>query len=294
MARVGSLIGTRAESGRPLVVLDTAAAGFPLEEYGLDGGIESLILAPFSTGKKISGACLFGRRTRRFTDLDVAQLTSVADYVAQVAENAVANAALLAGRDAEYQALQSQVQPHFMYNVLNGLVALNRMGERDTIETSLHALKDILRYTLGRQRWTTVAEEFAFLERYCGLQKLRFEEKFSYAFTIGDGSGDFRIPKLIVQPLVENAVIHGVEPSDGPAGLAVSSSVLGDAFSIAVSDDGAGCDPSLIAEKGRIGIGNVRERLRLGYRGASLELSGERGGGFRAEIRIPIEEVAKA
>lgn len=92
----------------------------------------------------------------------------------------MANAALRARDDAEYRALQAQIQPHFLYNVLNGLVALTRMGERAALESSLHALKDMLRYTVEHGQLATVGEEFSFLERYCRLQKLRFEERFDY------------------------------------------------------------------------------------------------------------------
>jgi LytS/YehU family sensor histidine kinase len=205
----------RAAAPRSLVLLDASAGGG--SPMGFDPGLRSALAVPLVARRRLEGLCVFGRRSRPFTDLELTQLESFADYVAQVIDNAIVNAALRARSDAEYRALQSQIQPHFMYNVLNGFVALNRSGDRGALESSLHALKDMLRYTIEHGQRATVSEEFAFLELYCRLQKLRFEERFSYGFELGEGAAPLPIPKLLVQPLLENAVIHGIEPSTRPA-----------------------------------------------------------------------------
>jgi sensor histidine kinase YesM len=273
--------------------LDPAASGSGLAS-GLDASLRSAFAVPLVARRRLEGVCVFGRRSSPFSDLELTQLESFADYAAQVIDNAIVNAALRARSDAEYRALQSQIQPHFMYNVLNGFVALNRLGDRSALESSLHALKDMLRYTLEHGQRASVSEEFAFLELYCRLQKLRFEERFTYGFDLAEEAAGLPIPKLLVQPLLENAVIHGIEPSVRPCRASVSARVERGLLLLEVADDGVGCDPVGIDEKRRIGIGNVRERLALLYSSAILELSGSPGSGFRALIAIPLAELEGA
>jgi hypothetical protein len=281
-------------SGKREALRDASASREELAARGLDEGLASALVVPLVARGLLEGVCVFGRRSRPFTDLELAKLESYADYAAQVVDNAVANAALRARSDAEYRALQSQVQPHFIYNVLNSLVALNRMGEKAALEASLHAFKDMLRYSIEHGQRASVREEFAFLERYCRLQKLRFEERLAYDFELDPEAAELPIPKLLVQPLLENALIHGIEPSPHPCRARVSARVDSGRLVIEVEDDGVGCDPAGIDEKKRIGIGNVRERLSLLYSSASLELSGAPGSGFRSRITIALAELGRA
>ncbi len=279
---------------RPLLVHDAVLAPGTLAESGIDPSLKSVLALPLSGGRRLQGICVFGRRSRVFTDLEMTQLASFSSYAAQVIDNAIANATLRAREDAEYRALQAQIQPHFMYNVLNGFVALNRMGARPALELSLHAFKDMLRYTIDHGRWSSVREEFAFLERYCHLQKLRFEEKFSYLFELEPDAAELNIPKLIIQPLLENAFVHGIEPSMHPCRARVSGKIDSGVLFLEVEDDGIGCDPTAIRDPGRIGIVNVRERLALLYSSSDLELSSSPGSGFRARIAIPVAELDRA
>lgn len=276
-----------------LVIRDASLAPGLLFENGLDPTLRSVFALPLAAGRRLEGVCVFGRRSRPFSDLELAQLESFSDYAAQVIDNSIANAALRARDDAEYRALQAQIQPHFLYNVLNGLVALNRMGEKPALESSLHALKDMLRYTIEHGQRAAVGEEFAFLELYCRLQKLRFEERLTYEFVLDQEAARLPIPKLLVQPLLENAMIHGIEPSIRPCLARVTAAIDGGRLVLEVEDDGVGCDPSSINEQRRIGIGNVRERLALLYSSASLELSGAQGRGFKARIAIPLAELER-
>ncbi len=289
----GILSGLLPEGDAAFVVKDATQEGFDPGAFGLDPGLKSLVIVPLSVRKRLAGFCLFARKSEAFTDLCVARLTASADYAAQVIDNVMAYAALSSRRDAEFEALQAQIRPHFMYNVLTGLAALNRMGERRRLEESLFALKDMLRYTLEHMRWTRVGEEFDFLSRYCELQRLRFDDRFATEFTLDPEVADIRIPKLIVQPLVENAFIHGLEPRPGPGRLDVDARVEGLFLAITVSDDGTGCDPAELSSKSRVGLGNIGERLAILYSGASLSLSGAPGAGFRAIIRIPLAEAGR-
>jgi sensor histidine kinase YesM len=284
-----------AEGARPPVrafaVRDASLEASRVASVGLDPTLRSALAVPLSARHRIEGLCVFGRRGSPFNDLELTQFESFADYAAQVVDNAIANAALRARSDAEYRALQAQIQPHFMYNVLNGFVALNRMGDRGVLESSLHALRDMMRYTLEHAHRATVREEFAFLEQYCRLQKIRFEDRFSFAFELEDEAAELPIPKLLVQPFLENAFIHGIEPSIRPCTVWVSARVLEGELVITVEDDGVGCEPQKIRERERIGIGNARERLSLLYSSATMRLDGGVGVGFSAKIAIPLVEL---
>jgi len=289
--RLPGFVADLAARGGSLVARELRQGGPELLGLGLDPELRSILVAPLSLRRRVAGLCAFGRKSRPFTDLELAQLESFADYAAQVVDNVTAHQALLARRDAEIEALQSQVQPHFLYNVLNGLVALNRMGDQAGLEQSLLALKDMLRYSLGRGTWSTVAEEAAFIEAYCSLQKLRFEERLEYRIEVAPEAAGLVVPRLLAQPLVENAMIHGVEPLARTSTVSVSASVEEGALLLRVRDDGAGCEIAAIREKERVGLGNLRERLGLLYAGASLRLEGGLGAGFLAEVRVPVGEL---
>ena len=300
------------------VFIADAAAEVPgLDAFRFEGPLVSLLLVPMTVRKKSAGYFLFARDDRSFTDLERSRLTAIADYAAQVLDSVEVHAALAARRDAGMEALQAQIQPHFLYNILTSLMALNRMGETKKLEAAVIALKDMLRYALERDPWSSVNAEFAFLGKYCELQKLRHGERIEVSLRIAEGLGGARLPKLIVQPLVENAFIHGLEPKRGHGRLSVearvarggaggaAADVTGDAggsggadrLAISVRDDGAGCPPEKLAAlagsgvlQERVGLGNVRKRLELLYRDASVSFSSPEGGGFVALIEIPLEE----
>ena len=117
-------------------------------------------------------------------------------------------------KTAEYQALQAEVDPHFLYNVLNLFITLNRIGEKRELEQAIIRLSHLFRYTCEHHSNTTLQEEFAFIADYLGLQQIRFGERLSFQCYLEPGLENFSIPKLLIQPLVENAVVHALEPSD--------------------------------------------------------------------------------
>lgn len=278
-------------------VKELSAENFSLGTLGFATSIASLLVVPMTVRRKNAGYFLFARDDRGFTDLEFSRLTAIADYAAQVLDSVEVHAALAARHDAGLEALQAQIQPHFIYNVLTSLMALNRMGESEKLETAIIALKDMLRYALGHDQWTTVFEEFAFLEKYCELQKLRHGNRFDFVFESDESTDDIHIPKLIVQPLVENAFIHGLEPKMGPGRLFIGARIEKDTLVMKVQDDGVGCDPASLEAVGngsllheRVGLGNVRKRLELLYKDARLDLAGAEGQGFTAIVSMPLEE----
>jgi sensor histidine kinase YesM len=224
-------------------------------------------------------------------DLDLTTFTSFAEYAALIIDNFFKYQELVGKREAEYRALQAQIQPHFLYNVLNGLVGLNRMGDPRGLERALFSLKDMLRYILDPRRWTTIGEELEFVARYCDLQRLRFSDRLTVSISSDERAARLRIPKLLLQPVVENAVIHGIEPLDRPGRLVVEARIDGRnggcVARITVSDDGAGFALGSDDAVERIGLANVRERLRLAYPEARLSIESTPGAGTRISIEIP-------
>jgi two-component system sensor histidine kinase YesM len=205
--------------------------------------------------------------------------------------------AVLKQRETEYQALQSQIQPHFLYNTLNGFIGLNRIGDRVKLEKAILSLTGMLRYILEHGDLARVTEEFLFLQRYCELQQLRFEERLQFEITFDPEIANCMIPKLLVQPLVENAIIHGCEPSDQLCTLKINGSLEkrdgSPVVRLTIKDDGVGFSAEEISQKINIGIENVRERLKILYANAVFSLSSQKGQGTLAVIEIPLQEVLK-
>mgnify|MGYP005834447713 CR=1 FL=1 len=204
--------------------------------------------------------------------------------------------AVLSRRNAEYRALQSQIQPHFLYNTLNGFIGLNRLGDTQGLERAILALGDMLRYIFDRQDWVRLEDEFLFIRRYCELQRIRFRERLESAIHCDAAARDVRIPKLLLQPLVENAVIHGIEPMSRPCRLSITASpVVRDdrpAVRICIEDDGQGFDPDRQFDPESLGIANVRERLAMAFADARLSITSRPGAGTVVTIVIPCQKPA--
>ncbi|MFP3122325.1 sensor histidine kinase [Ectobacillus funiculus] len=203
--------------------------------------------------------------------------------------------AVLNQRNAEYRALQSQIQPHFLYNTLNGFIGLNRLGDRKTLEKAILSLSSMLRYTLDQADWSTLGEEFKFLEKYCHLQGMRFQERMTTHIYLDGTVSNYKIPKLLLQPLVENAIIHGLEAAEHPCSIHISAHLEeqdGQAFlCISVKDDGAGFDMTKKKEKISVGLSNIQVRLKMAYPGSTFTIHSQVGQGTAVVIQIPEKEV---
>jgi len=202
----------------------------------------------------------------------------------------------LGKRNAEFRALQSQIQPHFLYNTLNGLIGLNRSGQQRLLEKAILSLSGMLRYTLEHEDMTTLADEMVFLKQYCELQKLRFGDRLEYDFDLQPEAASCQLPKLVLQPIVENAIIHGIEPLGTTGKLTVRAEQRTDAVDndnrlvyIRIEDNGTGFDRGLKQEG--VGIANVRERLYLFDRSSRLDVNTVTGKGTVVEIWIPAKEM---
>jgi two-component system, sensor histidine kinase YesM len=204
--------------------------------------------------------------------------------------------AVLNQRNAEYKALQSQIQPHFLFNTLNGFVALNRVGDSKTLEKAILALSSMLRYILKEDDWTTIEEECEFLKKYCELQQLRFQDRMAIEIHYDEEVRHNKIPKLLLQPLVENAIIHGIEPSDHLCYLTILANINTSQYTrfitISIIDNGAGFDASSKGKGNNIGISNVQERLKMSYQDSTFSIVSKKDIGTEVTITIPQKDVS--
>ena len=200
--------------------------------------------------------------------------------------------AVISQRNAELLALQTQINPHFLYNTLNGFITLNRLEEKKKLEASILRLTSMFRYTCGGSGSTTIGEEMRFIEMYLALQQLRFEDRLQYRITLDEDAGRVVVPRLLVQPLVENAVIHGMEPSDKAFllevdAMSVEHPLFGTLTVVTVADNGVGFDAKGLPGSRRVGLKNVAERLELFHGGSFLKVRSIPGAGTWCQIVLP-------
>lgn len=258
--------------------------------------LNSLIAIPLIISKHVLGIIIVVKEGNKnyLNDLDFTNLSTFADYTALTIDNYFKYTELLRQREVEFEALQSQIQPHFLYNVLSGLIGINRLGDQKTVEESIYNLQGMLRYILGKEAWTTIGDEFRFLSEYCDLQKIRFDDRLNVNIEMNNNIRDFKIPKLLLQPLVENAIIHGIEPLDKKCFLNIKADMKNNDHSqvveIIITDSGKGFNSKEIKNTKNIGLSNVQERLLISFRKASINILSETGEGTEVIIKIPEEE----
>lgn len=190
---------------------------------------------------------------------------------------------------ARLRALEMQLQPHFLFNTLHAVGALVRSARADDALRSLAALGGLLRATLVDDDAHEIAldEEVALARRYLALQKIRFGDRLHVDIAIAPDMKRARVPRLILQPLLENAIRHGVERSRTAVSVEVCAVARGDRLELTVADRG-GMRETPLPGKG-IGLANTRARLATLYGAAhSLELTSTSGGGFALRIEIPL------
>ena len=191
---------------------------------------------------------------------------------------------------AKLQALRMQLQPHFLFNTLNAISTLVHRDARAADEM-IGNLSDFLRLTLetADQQEIPLRQELDFLDHYLAIEQVRFGERLRVSREIAPEALSALVPSLILQPLVENAIRHGLEPSRQAGLLTITASRAEGAVRLVVRDNGVGLKPAPAAA-GREGIGlaNTRARLRELYgEAARLELKAGPEGGLAVEITLP-------
>lgn len=208
-------------------------------------------------------------------------------YFAGVREHAQRLRDLDAALDrAQLDALQKRLEPHFLFNVLNGIVVLVRKGDRDRAADMLTRLAELLRSMLEDPlgKSVTLADELRFIERYIELEKLRLGDRLRFEPEIHGDVLDAEVPHLVLLPLVENAIVHAAPATASPLHLRVRAEVVEDQLVLAVEDDGPGL-PDDVRE--RVGIGNTRRRLE--HLAGRLELTNRAPRGTRATVTLRLD-----
>ncbi|MBX9401643.1 histidine kinase [Lysobacter sp. BMK333-48F3] len=207
-------------------------------------------------------------------------------------------------RDAELTALRYQLQPHFLFNTLNAVSALIGEGQGGQAQRMLARLSEFLRATLdgGRGHEVSLAEELALTEAYLEIEQARLGERLRLRWQIGAGVLSARVPYLLLQPLVENAVRHGIARRSAPGRIDLDIAADGDALRIEIVNDPA-TTPATTADGdadpapagGTIGLRNVRERLQALYpQRHAFEAGIDGDGRYRVRLRLPLQPVLAA
>ncbi len=191
-------------------------------------------------------------------------------------------------KNIEFKALQSQIQPHFLFNIISSLVSLNELGKVEELNTALFNLSNLLRYVLSSISISSIKNELQFLDDYCALQKIRFTDKFEYSILCDSDINEVEIPKLLFQPLVENAILHGIEPKKEPSSLQIIINKISDNLHVIIQDNGMGFNVDEEKQGTHIGIENVKERLHLWDKAASMNIVSTIKEGTEINITLPI------
>lgn len=207
-------------------------------------------------------------------------------------------------KESELAALQAQINPHFLYNTLDSLYWQATAADQEELAESILALSQLFRLVLNQgKKELTVGQEIELISRYLQIQKLRFGKRLNYEIMVEDEIKKAKMPKLILQPFVENAIVHGFENVTVPCQLTVSGKREGDRIRFEVRDTGIGMRQDQIdaiwEEKeqqyakqriGRYAIKNIKERLQLKYKdNFSLEIMSQVGHGTTVILSIPFE-----
>ena len=196
----------------------------------------------------------------------------------------------LAAREAELRALRYQLHPHFLFNALNGVSALVAEKRGDEARAMITQLGTFLRATLdGRSHEVPLAEELALTETYLSIEKARLGERLQVQWNIGAGVLAAIVPALLLQPLVENAIRHGIAKRSLPGRIDINIAAHGDRLHLQVRNDGANMPVADSREGDALGQSNVRERLaRLYPQRYRFSATGMASGGYEVTIEIPL------
>jgi signal transduction histidine kinase len=194
---------------------------------------------------------------------------------------------------ARLSALRMQLNPHFLFNAMNTISMQVRKAANDDAVRMLAGLSDMLRYMLEDSRPAEVplSEELVFVERYLAIEQVRFQDRLKIELDAGPGTAQALVPTLILQPLVENAIRHGISRRVQAGRVTVRARRTDDDLVIQVQDDGPGLASDMTPMPGTgVGLRNTRERLEQLYREHhSVDLTEAPGGGTLVTLRIPFK-----
>ncbi|MBB5016058.1 sensor histidine kinase [Rehaibacterium terrae] len=194
---------------------------------------------------------------------------------------------------AQIEALSRQIEPHFLFNTLNAISELMYSSPR-VADEMMSRLSELLRHAFQQRNApeATLAEELRLLELYLAIMRLRFGERLGVRIDVPDALRGAQVPRLLLQPLVENALQHGVDPATQTVDVEISVAAEADDLLIRVRDHGPGPGRS---ERGGVGLDNTAARIARLYGAVyGLRLRNAEGGGAEAEVRLPLARTPEA
>jgi len=291
-AQVPDLIGPVVEQGRTRIV---TRADLPCDDPGCS--VRQLVVSPLVVAETLVGTLVAG--APQATGGLVRAVNEVAVWVSGQLELAQLDASRTELMEAEVRALRAQISPHFVYNSLGAIASFVRT-DPDRARELLLEFADFTRYSFRRHgEYTTLAEELRSVERYLLLEQARFGDRLQVTLRIAPEVLPVAVPFLCIQPLVENAVRHGLEASadkaDGVGRLTIEARDVDQECMIEVEDDGVGEDPERVrralagdTELDSVGLGNVDARLRNAYGDDyGLVVETAPGAGTKVIVRVP-------
>jgi sensor histidine kinase YesM len=197
-------------------------------------------------------------------------------------------------RDAELRALRSQITPHFLFNTLNGISTLVGESNIEAAREMIALLGDFLRTTLETSESgdVTLAHEIRHMNQYLSIEQVRLEDRLRLAISIDPGAGDALVPNLLLQPLIENAILHGISQGLGNGLLDIKANLAGEEVVVVVSNTTEAQTNSSPSRRLRdpMGITNTRSRLSARYGAAAgLEIHNENSAVWQVVLKFPYE-----
>lgn len=262
-----------------------------------DCPLSAAAIAPLHIGTRVVGAIkLYRAYGGALYEPDIRTIAGLARLFSLYLELGESDARLALQREAELGALRAQISPHFLFNTLTSIAALTR-SDASRAHDLIVDFADFFRRTLSKHgEYATLREELDQVERYANLERARFGDRLCVRYEIDPALLDTQLPVLSIQPLVENAVVHGIAPTQLPGTIRVRVNRSRRAMEVAVIDDGAGIAPERIArvlEPGvgdgfGIGLSNVARRLEVMYGASSrLRIESQLGRGTTVRFRVP-------
>lgn len=203
----------------------------------------------------------------------------------------------------EYDALQARLNPHFLYNTLESINSLAKLNKNLEVSESISLLGDYLRETISRKKkFVLLSEEIENVKKYMKLQNISFGGRIQMEFELDEILMEAMVPKLILQPLVENAIVHGLEPKAGMGHIRIFSRCCRDTLEIGIEDDGVGIAEEWLLQgiqktasdekeekHTKVGLEAVHKRIRILYgEGYGIEISKGKTGGTLILVKLPI------
>jgi two-component system LytT family sensor kinase len=285
-AQAAALAAAVVADGRPRVV---KADDLPCRDASC--AIRAAVIVPIVVGEDVVGTLgAYGSDARPGLIRAAGEVARWISTQVELAELDVSRARLA---EAEVRALRAQISPHFIFNALTAIASFVRSDPERARELLLE-FADFTRYSFRRHgQFTTLAEELRSIDKYLALERARFGDRLEVTLQVAPEVLPVAVPVFVLQPLVENAVRHGLEKKPGRGHISIVAEDAGPECRISVEDDGVGMDPqqarsSLAGRNNGIGLANVDERLRTVF-GTDFGLLVETapGAGTKVSLRIP-------